>query len=158
MNSSLDTMDTQYNLNIQLCVRPIYHNTVPAISYGYDDVVINTIDLERPCILSLNADFDRGAHSIWVDFQNKNYNDSQPDKGLDMAVEIDSVTIHDITLDRFKWAGKYYPTYPEDYPDKKPVLQPHTYLGWNGRWVLEFDVPVFTWIHRLENLGWLYTI
>jgi hypothetical protein len=128
------------------------------ISYGYDDVLINTIDLEIPCMLSLNADFDRGTHSIWVDFQNKNYNDSQPNKGLDMAVEIDSVTIHDITLDRLKWAGKYYPTYPEDYPNKEPMLQPHTYLGWNGRWVLEFDVPVFTWIHRLENLGWLYTI
>lgn len=151
-------MDTKYKVDIQVCLTPKYHTTIPQITYGYDDVVINTIDLEIPCILSLNTDFDQGTHSFWIEFLNKNYNDSQPDQGIDMAVIIDSVTIHNITVDRFKWAGKYYPTYPEDYPDKKPMLQPHTYLGWNGRWVLEFDVPVFTWIHRLENLGWLYTI
>lgn len=31
-----------------------------------------------------------------------------------------------------------------------------TYLGWNGLWVLEFELPIFTWIHKLENLGWIY--
>ena len=108
-------------------------------------------------MLSLNHDFDLGPHSFWVQFLNKDYSESKPDQGIDMAVEIDSVAIHDIKLDRLKWAGKYYPTYPEDYPDKTTELQPHTYLGWNGKWVLEFDTPVFTWIHRLENLGWLYS-
>jgi hypothetical protein len=29
-------------------------------------------------------------------------------------------------------------------------------MGWNGRWELNFRVPIFTWIHQLENLGWIY--
>ena len=65
--------------------------------------------------------------------------------------------IHDIKLDRLKWAGKFYPVYPKDCEHNDTVLQPHTYLGWNGKWVIEFYTPVFTWIHRLENLGWLYS-
>lgn len=150
-------MDTLYNVNIQVCIKPIIHKTIPTISYGFDDTVINTIDVRIPCMLSFNNDFSRGTHSFWIEFLNKDYSESQIENGIDMAVEIESVTIHNIMLDRLKWAGKYYPNYPEDYPDKKPKLQPHTYLGWNGKWVLEFDTPVFTWIHRLENLGWLYS-
>ena len=75
---------------------------------------------------------------------------------LDMAIEIESVTVEGITLDRLKWAAEYYPDYPDDYPEKKPIIKPATYLGWNGSWVLTFNMPIFTWIHRLENLGWLY--
>jgi hypothetical protein len=36
------------------------------------------------------------------------------------------------------------------------LLKNHTYLSWNGKWTLTFDVPVFTWIHRVQNLGWIY--
>ena len=150
-------MDTLYNVNIEVCVRPIIYKTVPQISYGFNNTIINTFDLRNPCILTFNDDFGKGTHSFWVEFLNKDYSESKPDQGIDMAVEIDSVAIHDIKLDRLKWAGKFYPEYPADYPDKNPVLQPHTYLGWNGRWVLEFETPVFTWIHRLEDLGWLYS-
>ena len=150
-------MDTLYNVNIEVALVPVIHKTIPRITYGYDDTVINTMDLEIPCLVSLDHDFTKGTHSFWVEFLNKDYTESKPDSGIDMAVDIKSVAIHDIRLDRLKWAGKYYPEYPADYPDKNPVLQPHTYLGWNGRWVLEFETPVFTWIHRLEELGWLYS-
>ena len=111
-------MDTLYNVNIEVALVPVIHKTIPRITYGYDDTVINTMDLEIPCLVSLDHDFTKGTHSFWVEFLNKDYT---------------------------------------DYPDKNPVLQPHTYLGWNGRWVLEFETPVFTWIHRLEDLGWLYS-
>ena len=150
-------MDTLYNVNIEVCVKPIIHKTVPQISYGFDNTIINTIDLSIPCMLSFNHDFDKGPHSFWVQFLNKDYSERTPDQGIDMAVEIDSVAIHDIKLDRLKWAGKFYPMYPKDCEHNDTVLQPHTYLGWNGKWVIEFYTPVFTWIHRLENLGWLYS-
>ena len=122
--SFLKNMDTLYNVNIEVALVPVIHKTIPRITYGYDDTVINTMDLEIPCLVSLDHDFTKGTHSFWVEFLNKDYTESKPDSGIDMAVDIKSVAIHDIRLDRLKWAGKYYPEYPADYPDKNPVLQP----------------------------------
>ena len=80
------------------------------------------------------------------------------------AVVIESISFFDIEDPKFAWAGVYTPVYPEPWATEqhiqgvvlKPHLCPHTYLGWNGKWTLTFDVPVFTWIHRVQNLGWIY--
>lgn len=76
------------------------------------------------------------------------------------AVMIDSVSFFGIQDPRFAWAGVYRPCYPEPWAsqqaDLADELSPHTYLGWNGVWRLTFGVPVFTWIHRVQNLGWIY--
>jgi hypothetical protein len=80
------------------------------------------------------------------------------------AVVIESVSFFGIEDPKFAWAGVYTPVYPEPWATEqrdqgvvlKPQLCPHTYLGWNGKWTLTFTVPVFTWIHRVQNLGWIY--
>jgi len=84
----------------------------------------------------------------------EHYNKDSVD--VDTAVEIVKVDFFGITDPRFVWAGVYYPDYPEHYPDKTSPLPGHGYLGWNGVYRLEFSVPVFTWIHQVQNLGWLY--
>lgn len=88
-----------------------------------------------------------------------------PDKLDQEAIVIEKVSFFGIEDPRFAWAGQYEPVYPEPWAteqlDQGIVLQsklcPHTYLGWPGKWTLTFDVPVFTWIHNLQNLGWIYT-
>ena len=35
-------------------------------------------------------------------------------------------------------------------------IKPNTYMGWNGQWKLTYSAPIFTWIHKIENLGWIY--
>ena len=80
------------------------------------------------------------------------------------AVVIESVSFFGIEDPKFAWAGVYTPVYSEPWATEqrdqgvvlKPQLCPHTYLGWNGKWTLTFTVPVFTWIHRVQNLGWIY--
>lgn len=72
------------------------------------------------------------------------------------AVIIKQISFFGITNPKFIWAGIYYPDYPEYYADKTPALPGQGYLGWNGVYRLEFSVPVFTWIHQVQNLGWLY--
>ena len=61
---------------------------------------------------------------------------------------------------KFAWAGIYRPEYPEPWASEQTnlatELSSHTYLGWNGTWRLTFGVPVFTWIHQVQNLGWIY--
>jgi len=29
------------------------------------------------------------------------------------------------------------------------------YLGWDGRWFLDFSTPIYRWIHQRLDLGWL---
>lgn len=91
-----------------------------------------------------------GSSSLVVEHHNKDVDD------VDTAVEIVNVSFFGISDPRFVWAGVYYPDYPKHYPDKTSPLPGHGYLGWNGVYRLEFSVPVFTWIHRVQNLGWLY--
>jgi hypothetical protein len=78
------------------------------------------------------------------------------DHDHDTAVIIKQISFFGITDPKFIWAGTYYPDYPEHYPDKTSPLPGHGYLGWNGVYELKFTVPVFTWIHQTQNLGWIY--
>lgn len=126
----------------------------PKVTYGIDDRVLNCIELHDN-VLWLNEDLIQGSHILFLEFNNKT-NDTP-----DMAVEIVSIAYEQYELDRFKWANKYYPTYPEPWASQQKEPLPKyqtsaTYLGWNGRIEFEFETPIYTWIHRLENLGWIY--
>jgi hypothetical protein len=127
----------------------------PTITYGVDED-INTITLTESIELLFSLNLSNGLHKFYIDFANKT------NETPEMAVEIVDVTIEGMTLDRFKWAGLYYPNYPEPWASQQTKVLPHvhrhaTYLGWNGRWELELECPIFTWIHKLENLGWIYS-
>jgi hypothetical protein len=79
----------------------------------------------------------------------------------DTAVIIKNLSFFGIQDPRFIWQGQYRPEYPEPWRSQQQPLPEATltnvnYLGWNGIWTLEFEVPVFTWIHRVQNLGWIY--
>lgn len=142
------------NVNFSVNVKP--HGLVsPIITYGIDNTIINQIILDEATVINVDTDLSNGSHIFFIEFKNKT-NDTP-----DMAVEIESVTFEGFTLDRFKWSNRYYPDYPEPWASQQTEPLPEyqksaTYLGWNGSWKLEFDMPVFTWIHKLENLGWIY--
>jgi hypothetical protein len=99
-----------------------------------------------------------------VELLNKIDAGSVPEKSLDKAVIIDSVSFFEISDPKFAWVGVYEPNYPEPWATEQRTqgvvltqhLSPHTYLGFNGKWTLTFDIPVFTWIHKIQNLGWIY--
>jgi len=147
-------MDTK-PYSVQLAVTLVPHGTVkPVISYGLEQV-IDTVELSDTITLTFDLSLSTGPATFFIEFCNKT--DNTPD----MAVEIQSVTFEGMTLDRFKWASRYYPLYPEPWASQQTAPLPEyqssaTYMGWNGRWELYFDIPIFTWIHRLEALGWIY--
>ena len=128
----------------------------PKIRYGINDSLIADIILpEQETVLAIDLDLFVGPQKFYIEFYNKT------DTMQDAAVEIKSVSFEKLTLDRFKWSSKYYPIYPQPWASQQTEPLPEyqssaTYLGWNGRWVLEFETPIFTWIHRLENLGWIF--
>lgn len=95
------------------------------------------------------------SSSLIIEHYNKD--DADPDT----TVEIVSVSFFGIQDPKFIWEGTYTPVYPEPWASEQltplPVkITKQTCLGWNGTWKLDFSVPVFTWIHRVQNLGWLY--
>lgn len=86
---------------------------------------------------------------------------NKPELDHDMAVVVDSVEFFGISDPRFVWQGEYRPKYPEPWYSQqltKPesVLSANNYMGWNGTWRLNFSVPVFTWMHQVQGLGWIY--
>lgn len=111
--------------------------------------------LTEPTTFAISFDSTAGQEILLVEHLNKAITDSTT------AVIVDSIEFFGITDPKFAWAGMYCPIYPEPWAGQQLTPLPaeipgQTYLGWNGTYRLEFDVPVFTWIHRVQNLGWIY--
>jgi hypothetical protein len=150
-------MATDYPVIIDIHLRSVWHDNPPEINIGINDD-INRIVLTDDQVFHYEFDTDKPS-VLTVELLNKT--DADTVNGLDKAVVIESVSFFGISDPKFVWAGEYRPEYPEPWASQqhelKPLLKSHTYLGWNGKWTLTFDVPVFTWIHRVQNLGWIYS-
>jgi hypothetical protein len=152
-------MAIQYPVKIDVRLQPIWHNNPPEINIGINNNIQQIVLQDNQ---TFHYEFTAGnTATLSVELLNKTDADIVPDKGLDKAVIIESISFFDIEDNRVVWAGEYRPDYPEPwYSEQKikpePLLKNHTYLGWNGKWTLTFDVPVFTWIHKVQNLGWIY--
>jgi hypothetical protein len=152
-------MAIDYPVKLDIHLRPVWHNNPPEINIGINNDI-------QPIILTeqhiFHYEFIANASStLTVELLNKTDADTVPDKGLDKAVVIESVSFFGINDPRFVWSGEYRPDYPEPWYSEQlvkpePLLKNHTYLSWNGKWTLTFDVPVFTWIHKVQDLGWIY--
>jgi hypothetical protein len=152
-------MTIQYPVKLDIHLRSIWHDNPPEINIGIND------DIQRIILTDdqiFHYEFTADNTSILsVELLNKTDTDTITDSELDKAVIIESVSFFGINDPRFVWSGEYRPDYPEPWRNEQlikpePLLKNYTYLGWNGKWTLTFSVPVFTWIHRVQNLGWLY--
>ena len=151
-------MDTQYQTEIQITLEPHYQTVIPRVFVELDTEHRSLI-LKQTETVTFDFLLDVGPHQLRVWFENKENSDSTT------AVEIKDITIQGLTLDRVKWAGNYRPIYPEPWATTQrqegnalpEVIPGGHYLGWLGTYTLDFEVPTFTWLHKIENLGWLFT-
>jgi len=137
---------------VALTLTPKFGKAAPEVFVSVPGQVVQETLYETK---QLELEFD--AHIGWLEvvFMNK------PSDDPEMAVIIDRVEFFGISDPKFVWAGIYTPEYPEPWysqqEQKPPVTIPQqNYLGWNGKWRLDFSVPVFTWMHKTLNLGWVY--
>ena len=151
-----------YLVKLTVTLRPIWHADPPKIRIGIDNDLREIVLTESTTI---NFEFTAVKDcQLIVELLNKTDADCIPDQGLDKAVVVESVDFFGIADPRFAWAGVYEPVYPEPWAQEqhdlgvvlKRQLCSHTYLSWNGKWTLTFGVPVFTWMHQMQNLGWIY--
>lgn len=138
---------------VELCIhlRPIGTPWVK-ISVNY-----HTVAYQLSSQQSLAYKFDTNDHDCEIVIEHFN---KQPDDAH-TAVEIVGIDFFNIANDRFAWAGVYTPNYPDLWYNQqliKPeaILPGQTYLGWNGIYRLQYSVPVFEWMHKTLNLGWIY--
>ena len=155
-------MAIKYPVKIAVTLRPVWHQDPPRIRVGIDNN-LTEIDLRKNTTINFDFESD-SACELSVEFLNKQDSDTVPESGLDKAVIIENVSFFGISDPKFVWAGVYTPNYPEPWATQqqsqgvalKQHLTPHNYLSWNGKWRLTFTVPVFTWIHQTQDLGWIY--
>ena len=143
-------MATQHLVKLSVTLRPVDH---PNIRVGVNgDLLTVTLDKTQTMDFEFTSDKDCQLTVELVDKKDQE------------AVVVESVIFFGISDPKFAWTGVYEPQYPEPWATQqrdqgvvlKQHLSPHTYLSWPGKWTLTFDVPVFTWIHMVRNLGWIY--
>jgi len=143
-------MVTQHLVKLSVTLRPVDQ---PNVKVGVNGDIL-TVVLDKTQTMDFEFTSDKDCQ-LTVELV---------DKKDQQAVVVESVSFFGIKDPKFAWAGVYEPQYPEPWATQqhdlgvvlKQHLSPHTYLSWSGKWTLTFDVPVFTWIHRVQNLGWIY--
>jgi hypothetical protein len=149
-----------YPVEIEICLSPVQHTEAPQYRITAENSILHGHLLSTTTFnLSIEAE---QKSKITVEFLNKKDTDTVPEQGLDKAIVIEWIKFFGISDPRFVWEGVYCPSYPELWYNQQSTPPPNrlkntNYLGWNGTWTLDFDVPIFTWIHRIQNHGWLYT-
>jgi hypothetical protein len=144
-------------INVTIELHPLIVKTPPLIFLGASDSTVPDYHkLTGPMTIEKSFEFKKsGPHTIILGFTNKNYSECSVDG--DMAVIIDSIKFQNFNHD-FKIFSQYFPDYPSDWRADGhdcPKAIHSNYLGWNGIWVLDFETPIYRWIHQRLDLGWL---
>ena len=113
-------MAIDYPVKIDIHLRPIWHNNPPEINIGIND------DIQQ-IILQDNQRFHyeftaNNCSTLTVELLNKTDADTRPDKGLDKAVIIESISFFDITDNRFISMGLPLPSLPFWRPTQSHTL------------------------------------
>lgn len=138
-------MDIEHNVKLGVLLAPV----------GKPNVVISVADIVKHSCLENSQWFEFefvASKTAVLKIQHQHKQDNDPHT----AVIIKNIEFFGISDPKFIWQGIYYPEYPIHYPDKISPLKAQDYLGWNGVYLLEFGVPVFAWMHRVQDLGWIY--
>lgn len=149
-----------YFTSIDIHVTPVWHRDPPLINIIFDNKRYE-YSVEHPTTYHFESLRSAGTCVLQVEFFGKQDSDTVPEQALDKAVIIDSVTVNSITHEKILLQSQYRPRYPEPWYGQQavtplPVLMGHNYLGWNGIWILDIEVPAFKWLHEILDLGWIY--
>lgn len=150
-------MDMLNKIKGSVSINPVgYDDAMPEIVVRLDGNLLFSGLLVSPRSFPIDQYLEDGTHRLSVEFLNKTDSDTDIVAGRDKAVVIKQIEFFGISSPRFVWAGEYRPVYPSHMRDQPEILKYHDYLGWNGVWYLDFTTPIFTWIHHVEDLGWIY--
>jgi hypothetical protein len=143
-------------LNFVITLSGTYWDRRPQFSVWLDDHVVtqSEISSEAEQIVSFERSVDEGPHTLKIRLENKTNADTVIENGQvvkDMLLNIDDITIDDISIGNLLWSAEYK-------LDEKQIFQGQEIdhldgcvnLGWNGTYILKFTSPFYIWL--LEKL------
>ena len=128
----------------------------PQFSIWLDDRVITQSEISSTAQQTVNFEHavDEGSHTLKIRLENKTTADTIIENGSvikDMLLNVDDITIDDISLGNLLWSAEYVLDNPQEYQGKTiDHLDGCVNLGWNGTYVLKFTSPFYIWL--LEKL------
>ena len=128
----------------------------PQFSIWLDDhqVVASEIVSLAQQEIKFERTIDEGLHTLKIRLENKTNSDTNIRNGEvidDMLLNIDDITIDDISLGNLLWSAEYILDHPQQYKGQTITkLDNCVNLGWNGTYVLKFTSPFYIWL--LEQL------
>lgn len=128
----------------------------PQFSIWLDDhmVVSSEIVSAAQQEIKFERTIDEGAHTLKIRLENKTTADTVTENGeivKDMLLNIDDITIDDISLGNLLWTAEYILDKKQSFKDQEiDHLDSCVNLGWNGTYVLKFTSPFYIWL--LEQL------
>jgi hypothetical protein len=133
-----------------------YWNRRPQFSIWLDDHVVAQSEIASPAQQTVN--FERnvleGDHTLKIRLENKTDADTIVENGevvKDMVLNIDDITIDDISLGNLLWSAEYILDKKQQYKGQEiDHLDGCVNLGWNGTYTLKFTSPFYIWL--LEKL------
>ena len=152
----------KYRTEIKLHITPVWHKEPPICAIQFSKDVFFKEEITESKVYSYEEYLVDGNYDVTIEFLNKKNSDTVD--GKDKAIKIDKIVFNNIESEKFVWQGIYQPVYPEPWRsqqkiagnDPMPTLTSQTYLGWNGVWKLNYSAPIFTWIHKVKDHGWIY--
>lgn len=145
------------NLKFQISLTGTYWDKRPQFSIWLDDHVVVQSEIASPAeqIVSFERRVDEGKHELKIRLENKDqFTDTVLENGTvvkDMLLNIDDITIDDISLGNLLWSAEYILDRKQSYKNQEiDHLDGCVNLGWNGTYVLKFTSPFYIWL--LEKL------
>jgi len=145
------------NLSFQITLTGTFWDKRPQFSVYLDDhVVIQTEIVSQPeQIVTFKRTISEGAHELKIRLENKTYADTVIGKDRavvkSMLLNIEDITIDDISLGNLLWSAEYKLDQPQEYKGQIiDHLDGCVNLGWNGTYILKFSSPFYIWL--LEKL------
>jgi len=116
-----------------------------------DDLIIeSTINGVESDIHNFEKELDQGPHVLKIRLNNKESSDTILENGKivkDMLLNIESITIDDISLNHLMWESKFVLDQPHLYQGQTVEhLDRCVNLGWNGTYMLAFESPFYLWL------------
>ena len=144
------------NLSFNISLTGTFWDRRPQFSVWLDDHVVIQSEISSAAeqIISFERRVDEGAHELKIRLENKTTNDTVIESGeavKDMLLNIDDITIDDISLGNLLWSAEYILDKKQMYKGQEvDHLDGCVNLGWNGTYVLKFTSPFYVWL--LEKL------
>ena len=144
------------NLSFKISLTGTFWDRRPQFSVWLDNHVVIQSEIASSAeqIVSFERRVDEGQHELKIRLENKTNADTniRNDEVVDdMLLNIDDITIDDISLGNLLWSAEYIPDEKQIYQGKEiDHLDGCVNLGWNGTYVLKFSSPFYIWL--LEKL------